>query len=87
MAVVVPQRSSSSRKKRATSRACAGSCELALGREGIGFQPWQQAGRGRGDHVGLRVMDMGVDEARHDQLAAQVVHAARRPAGVAASCA
>ena len=59
--------------------------ELALGREGIGFEPRQQAGRGRGDHVGLRVMQVGVDEAGHDQLAAVVVHGRRRPAASAAS--
>eukprot|EP01032_Pedospumella_encystans_P022488 gene22488-25482_t len=48
--------------------------ELALGREGVGVQPGQQAGRRRGDHVGLRIVHMGVDEAGRDHLAAIVVH-------------
>ena len=40
-----------------------------LGGEGVRFQPWQQTGRGRGDHFRLREMQMRVDKAGHDQLA------------------
>jgi hypothetical protein len=46
--------------------------EPALGREGVALQPGQQARRRRGDHVGLREMQVGVDKAGHDQLAAVV---------------
>nr|GEU28080.1 hypothetical protein [Tanacetum cinerariifolium] len=57
--------------------------EAAFHRKGIGLQPWQQPFRGRRDHVRLRIVDMGVDKAGHEQLAAVVVHRSpRRQRGV-----
>src|SRR3546814_8600232 len=41
--------------------------EVTFSRKGIGFQPWQQAGGGRGNDVGLRIMNVRVDKARHNQ--------------------
>ena len=43
-----------------------------FGREGVGIQPVEQAGAVAGDHVQLRRMDVGVDEAGHQQSAAVV---------------
>ncbi|SQA86824.1 Uncharacterised protein [Burkholderia gladioli] len=45
--------------------------EAPLGREGVGLQPGQQPRRRRRDHVSLRIVDVRVDEAGHDQLVAQ----------------
>ncbi len=45
----------------------------ALGRKGVVVQPIQQLPPIGGDDVDLRVMHVGVDEARHDQLAAMVI--------------
>src|SRR5471030_2046447 len=47
--------------------------EFSFGREGVLFQPWQQAGRRRGDHVRLRIVYVGVDKTGHDDIAAIVV--------------
>ncbi|MNP28141.1 hypothetical protein D3C76_1210910 [compost metagenome] len=44
--------------------------ELALGGEGVGVQPVQQLLAVGGDHAGLRVVDVGVDEAGDDQRVA-----------------
>ena len=44
-----------------------------LGREGVGVEPVQQGGAKAGDHVQLRAVHMGVDEARHQQAAAMVL--------------
>ncbi len=41
--------------------------EGALGREGVGVQPVQQLLTVGGDHAGLRVVDVGVDETGGDQ--------------------
>ena len=54
-AVVVPLRTSSSRKNSATSRACAGSENL--------LQPIEQPAASRADYVGLRVVNVRIDEA------------------------
>ena len=43
-----------------------------LGRKGVALKPVQQLGAPGGDHVELRAVDMGVDETRHQQLAAAV---------------
>jgi len=41
--------------------------------EGVGLQPIQQLCPVRGDNLCLRVMHMGVDKTRHDQLAGIVI--------------
>ncbi|MCY1374937.1 hypothetical protein D9M69_623120 [compost metagenome] len=46
--------------------------ELAFGREGVVLEPGQQAGGGRADDVGLRVMHVHVHEARRQDAARQV---------------
>src|SRR5690606_40560275 len=46
--------------------------EAALGGEGVFLQPFEQLLAVAGDDVGLRVMDVGVDEAGQDQLAAVI---------------
>src|SRR5690606_7562745 len=46
--------------------------EAALGGEGVFLQPFEQLLAVAGDDVGLWVMDVGVDEAGQDQLAAVV---------------
>ena len=65
--MVVPLRASSSRKNSALRAACAGSANLLFLDEGVFLQPFQQLRAVGRDHLGLRIMDMGVDEARHDQ--------------------
>ena len=50
-----------------------------LGRKGVSLEPVQQLGAVAGNHLQLRHVHMGVDEARHQQLAAVVV---LRPGGV-----
>ena len=47
--------------------------ELPLGGEGVGVEPVQQLLAVGGDHAGLRVVDMGVDEAGGDQRVAVVL--------------
>ena len=53
-------------------RAAAASAWRALGREGVGVEPVEQLGAVAGDHVELRAVHMGVDEAGHHQPAAVV---------------
>ena len=48
--------------------------EGALRGEGVVLQPLEQAAPVRGDDVGLDEVDVGVDEARQDQLARVVEH-------------
>ena len=48
--------------------------ELLLGGEGVGVQPVQQLLAVGGDHAGLRVVDVGVDEAGGDQRIAVFDH-------------
>ena len=43
-----------------------------LGRKGVALKPVQELGAPGGDHVELRAVDVGVDETRHQQLAAAV---------------
>ena len=57
-----------------------------LGGEGVGLQPVQQAGAPAADHVQLRAVHVGVDEARHQQAAA-VVHTLPVGARVRGLCA
>ena len=60
-------------KKAGAFRGMSGVREAAFGRERVVVQPVEQLrGRGR-DHVGLRIVDVRVDEARHQQ-AARMVH-------------
>ncbi len=54
--------------------------EGALRREGVVVEPVEQLPAVGGDDVDLRVMHMGVDEARQDQLAAVVVQRVLRGA-------
>ena len=54
--------------------------EGALRREGVVVEPVQQLPAVGGDDVDLRVMHVGVDEARQDQLAAVVVQRVPRGA-------
>ncbi|MNX80041.1 hypothetical protein D3C86_1116900 [compost metagenome] len=51
-----------------------GLAEAAFLGEGVGVEPVQQARRRRRDDVGLRIVHVGVDETRHEQLAAMVDH-------------
>ncbi len=70
-------------KKTGDIARVSGVGKLPLGRVRVSLQPRQQAGRRRGDHVGLRVVEMGVDEARHDQFSAIVLQRrARRQASL-----
>ena len=46
--------------------------EARLVREGVVLQPGQQPVGGRADHVGLRVVDVQIDEARRDDAAGPV---------------
>ena len=46
--------------------------KAALGREGVVLEPGQQAFRGRADDVGLREVDVHVDEARRQDAARPV---------------
>ncbi|CAJ8478652.1 Uncharacterised protein [Burkholderia pseudomallei] len=52
--------------------------EAPLGRERVAVEPRQQARRRRGDHFGLRIVHVRVDEAGRDQL---VAHLDERRAG------
>ncbi len=59
--------------------------------ERVRVEPRQQARRGRRDHVGLRIVNVRVDEARHDEFVAHVLHRTRRRAlrrerGIRARC-
>ena len=66
-ALVVPWRSSSSRKKAATASAWRAVGEGLLGREDMAFEPLHELLAVRGDALDLRIMDMRVDEAGDDQ--------------------
>ncbi len=46
--------------------------EGLLGREGMTLQPVQQLGAEGGDHLGLHIVDVAVDEARGDQCVRMV---------------
>jgi hypothetical protein len=46
--------------------------EGRLVREGVFFQPGQQARGRRTDHIGLRIVDVQVDEARRQDAARQM---------------
>ena len=48
--------------------------ELRLGGEGVGVQPVEQLRAPGADHLHLRHVDVGVDEARHQKMRAVVVH-------------
>jgi len=48
--------------------------EAAFLGEGIGIQPFEQVGGIRGDHLHLREMHMGVDQAGQDQVRAVIDH-------------
>ena len=54
--------------------------EGALRREGVVVEPVEQLPAIGGDHVDLRIMHMGIDEARQDQLAAVIVQRVLRGA-------
>ena len=49
-----------------------GTVILALHREGILVEPLQQLFAKGADHLGLRIMNMGIDKAGHDQFTAQI---------------
>ena len=66
-ALVVPWRSSSSRKKAATPIGMGAVGEGLFGREDMAFEPLHELLAVRGDALDLRIMDMGVDEAGDDQ--------------------
>ena len=55
--------------------------EAPLDRERIALEPFEELLAVGGDDVGLRIVDVRVDEARHDQLAGIVgeLHALRQP--------
>ena len=55
--------------------------EAPLDREGVALEPFEELLAVRCDDVGLRIVDVRVDEARHDQLAGIVgeLHALRQP--------
>ena len=55
--------------------------ELALFGKREALQPVEQLRAMAGDHIDLRVVHMGIDEARHDQMAAPVFDAHVRPEG------
>ncbi len=65
--------------------------EAAFGRERVRVEPRQQTRRRRGDHVGLRIVNVRIDETRHDQLVAHLLHLGarrelRRERGIRARC-
>ncbi len=59
--------------------------ELLLLDEGVFLQPVEQLGAVAGDHLGLRQMQVEVDQPRQDQLAAVVVDRGVRRAAAAAA--
>ena len=71
-AVVVPLRRSSSKKNSAWPPH-GGIGEPPFRRKRISLQPLEQLRAVGGDDVDLRIVDMGIDEARQDQLTAIVV--------------
>ena len=52
--------------------------KLALHREGVSGKPLQQLFAKGADHLGLRIVDVGIDEPRQQQLAPQVNIALQR---------
>ena len=68
IAVVVPLRSSSSRKKLRDAARVRGARERHLGRIGVVPQPVEQRTAAGGDDVGLRIVDVRVDKARDEDV-------------------
>lgn len=52
--------------------------KLALHREGVGGEPLQQLFAKGADHLGLRIVNVGIDKTRQQQLAPQVDIALQR---------
>ena len=78
---MVPLRASSSRKNSALRAACSRIGEFLFLDEGVFLQPFEQLRAVGGDHLGLRIVDVRVDETRHDQRAGEMFdrHARRQP--------
>ena len=77
---MVPERNKFVEKERRDARAMRGIGEFLLLDERIVVQPVEQLRAVGADHLGLRIMDVGVDEAGHDERAGMIVdeRAARR---------
>ena len=78
-AVVVPLRAKFIEKEFGVARGVRRIGEFLLLDEGVFLQPFQQLRAVGGDHLGLRIMDVRVDEARHDQLVGKVLDQNARP--------
>ena len=65
-------------KKLRDLRGVVGIGKLALHRKGIGGEPLQQLLAKCANHLGLRIVDVGIDKARQQQLTAQVAIALLR---------